>query len=147
MKLRKTRIKDFDEIEITSRLLNIILDMTVEQQLDLLDRLDISGYEGARKHARSYLKNPWVVLIDPEKEKMSYDYFVKDISRCGMFIETSQSFSVGQKIAIKFQVPTSKKVFKIIGEIVRRQENGIGIKFKRWLSKTEQKENSSVAVA
>jgi len=147
MKLRKARIKDFDEIEITSRLLNIILDMTVEQQLDLLDRLDISGYEGARKHARSYLKNPWVVLIDPEKEKMSYDYFVKDICRCGMFIETSQSFSVGQKIAIKFQVPTSKKVFKIIGEIVRRQENGIGIKFKRWLSKTEQKENSSVAVA
>ena len=146
MKLVKARAKDFDEIEITSRLLNMILEMTIEQQLDLLDKLDISGYEGARKHARSYLENPWVVLIDPEKEKMSHDYFVRDISRCGMFIETSQTFSVGQKIAIKFQVPASKKVFKIAGEIVRHQENGIGIKFKRWLSKTEQGESPLVGI-
>ncbi|MCD4721767.1 MAG: PilZ domain-containing protein [Desulfobacula sp.] len=124
-------MKNFDEIEITSRLLNIILEMPVEQQLDLLDRLDISGYEGARRYARTYLKNPWIVLIDPEKEKMPYDYFIKDISRCGMFIETSQSFSVSQKITIQFQVPASKKVFKIMGEIVRRQKNGIGIKFNR----------------
>jgi len=131
MSLKKARMKNFDEIEITSRLLNIILEMPVEQQLDLLDRLDISGYEGARRYARTYLKNPWIVLIDPEKEKMPYDYFIKDISRCGMFIETSQSFSVSQKITIQFQVPASKKVFKIMGEIVRRQKNGIGIKFNR----------------
>lgn len=122
MSLKKARMKNFDEIEITSRLLNIILEMPVEQQLDLLDRLDISGYEGARRYARTYLKNPWIVLIDPEKEKMPYDYFIKDISRCGMFIETSQSFSVSQKITIQFQVPASKKVFKIMGEIVRRQK-------------------------
>lgn len=146
MRLMKARTKEFDEIEITSRLLNIILDMPIEQQLDLLDQLDISGYEGARRYARTYLKNPWIILIDPEKEKRSYDHFVKDISRCGMFIETSQTFSVGQKITIKFQVPTSKKVFKIIGEIVRHQKNGIGIKFKRRLSKTEQRESPLVVI-
>ena len=143
----KARTKNFDEIEVTSRLLNIILDMPIEQQLDLLNRLDTSEYKGARRHTRTYLKNPWVILIDPEKEKTSYDYFVKDISRCGMFIETSQSFSVGQKITIKFQIPARKKIFKIIGEIVRYQKNGIGIKFKRRLSKTEPRESPLVVVA
>jgi hypothetical protein len=143
----KARTKNFDEIEITSRLLNMILDMTVEQQLDLLDRLDISGYAGTRKHARTLFKNPWVVFVGSEKKKMSYDYSVKDISRSGMFIETKQSFSVGQKIIIKYQVPTSKKTIKIIGEIVRLQKNGIGVKFKRGLSGTEQKENPLVVVA
>ena len=34
---------NFDEIEVTSRLINIILDMPVEQKLDLLDTLDTSG--------------------------------------------------------------------------------------------------------
>ncbi len=63
-----------------------------------------------------------------------------------MFIETSQTFSVGQKITIKFQVPTSKKVFQIIGEIVRYQKNGIGIKFKRRLLKTEQRESPLVVI-
>ena len=62
--LIKTGQKKFDEIEISSRLLNIIFEMPVEQQLDLLNLLDTSGYPGSRRHARTNLKNPWVVLID-----------------------------------------------------------------------------------
>ena len=126
--------KNVDEIEVTSRLLNIILDMPVEQQIELLEKLDISGYDGSRKHVRTQLKNPWVVSVGPEKGKNSYECFIQNISRCGMFIETSKSFSIGQKITISFQVPASEKVFKIRGEIVRFQENGIagvGVKFKR----------------
>jgi hypothetical protein len=125
--------KNFDELEVTSRLLNIIFDMAVEQQLDLLDKLDKSGYEGSRKHGRTYLKHPWVVLIDPEKEKAAYDCFIRNISRCGMFIETRQAFCVGQKITMRFQMPASRKLYKIMGEIVRFQKNGIGVKFKRQL--------------
>ena len=131
MNLKK---KNFDEIEVTSRLLNIILDMPVQQKLDLLNTLDTSGYIGSRKHARTLLKNPWVVLIDPEKEKARYDYLIKDISRCGMFIETNQAFLVGEKIIMNFQMPASQKLYKIMGEIVRFQKTGIGIKFKRQLT-------------
>ncbi|MBU1340914.1 MAG: PilZ domain-containing protein [Proteobacteria bacterium] len=132
--LVKSKKKTCDEVEVTSRLLNIIFDMPVEQQLDLLDRLDTSGYEGSRRHTRTYLKNPWVVLLDPEKEKKAYDYFIKNISRCGMFIETRRNFLVGEKITMKFQMPASQKLYKLMGEIVRFQKNGIGVKFKRQLS-------------
>jgi hypothetical protein len=125
--------KYFDEVEVTSRLLNIILDMPVDQQLKLLYSLDKSGCKGSRRHTRANLKKPWIVQVDPEKEKQSGNFFINDISRCGMFIETSSSFFVGQNIAVKFQMPVSKKIFQMIGEIVRLQDNGIGIKFKRQL--------------
>lgn len=121
--------KPLDEIEVTSRLLNIIFDMPVIQQLELLKLLDSNGYSGARKHERTNLKNPWVVMIDPEKEP--HASYIKDISRCGMFIETMTPFSVSEKITMKFQVPASQKMFKIVGEVVRCQKEGIGVRFKR----------------
>ena len=120
-----------DEIEVTSRLINMVLDMPVSQQLDLLKTLDASGYNGVRKQPRTFLKNPWIVMIEPDKKFGDHTHYIKNISRCGMFIETERSFTVGEKILLTFQMPTSRKLFKIIGEIVRYQENGIGIKFKR----------------
>ncbi|MBU1196020.1 MAG: PilZ domain-containing protein [Proteobacteria bacterium] len=123
--------KPFDEIEVTSRLLNIIFEMPVKQQLDLLKLLDANGYNGARRHERKNLKNPWIVMIDPEKEPDAS--FIKDISRCGMFIETKSPFVISELITLKFQVPASRKMFKIVGEVVRRQKNGVGVRFKHQL--------------
>lgn len=129
--------RSYDEIEVTSRLLNIILEMPLEQQLDLLDKLDAIDYNGSRRHARHCLKNPWVVTIGPEKDN-PYDYLARNISRCGMFIETRRPFSVGGKITMRFQVPASRKLYKIRGEIVRFQKNGVGIKFKRWQTEDQK---------
>ncbi len=124
--------KEIDEIEVTSRLLNIILGMDLEHQLGLLKHLDTVGYGGgARRHARTCLKKPWAVFFDPGKGKAPCADFIRDISRCGMFIETAQPFSVGEKITVKFEVPTSRKIYRILGKIVRFQENGIGVKFVR----------------
>jgi len=129
----------YDEIEVTSRLLNIILGMSAEQQLSLLDSLDKSGCEGSRRHARTNLKKQWVVQVEPEKGEKQGGAFINDISRCGVFIEfiesseIDHSFFVGQNVTMRFQIPASKKIFKIIGEIVRLQDNGIGVKFKRQL--------------
>jgi hypothetical protein len=129
--LIESQNRDIDEIEVTSRLLNMILEMNLEQQLDLLKQLDATGYDGARRHVRTYLKKPWAVFFDPETDKAPFVDFIKDISRCGMFIETSRSFSVGEKIKVKFEVPSSRKIYKILGEIVRCREKGLGIKFIR----------------
>ncbi len=125
--------KNIDEIEVTSRLLNIIFDMPVDQQLKLLKTLDKTRVKGSRQHARVDLKNPWIVLIDPKEDNKADIDYINDISRCGMFIKTRSSFFVGQNITIKFQNPTSKNVFQIIGEIVRLEDNGIGVKLKRQL--------------
>jgi len=126
--------RDIDEIEVTSRLLNMILEMSLEQQLTLLKQLDATGYDGARRYARTRLKTPWAVFFDPETDKLSAVDLIRDISRCGMFIETSRAFSVGEKITIKFQAPSNRKSYKILGEIVRFQKKGIGVKFIRRIS-------------
>jgi hypothetical protein len=134
IELTDSQNKEIDEIEVTSRLLNMILEMSLEQQLDLLKQLDATGYDGARRHTRIHLKTPWAVFFDPETDKTPFVDFIKDVSRCGMFIETSRSFSVGEKITIKFEVPSSRKTYRILGEIVRFQKKGIGVKFIRRIS-------------
>ena len=127
-----------DCIEVTSRLLNIILEMPIEQQLDLLECLDSNGYNNTRKYGRTYLKNPWIVAIDYEKQARSDDnYFIKDIGRCGMFIEpakANRSLDIGETITMRFTMPAGKKMYKIVGQIVRFQKNGMGVKFLRQLS-------------
>lgn len=131
IKSRQRDKKHVDEIEVTSRLINIIFDMPIERQLELLKFLDSFGFNGGRRHERTTLKNPWIVAIDPDEEP--YDCYIKDVSRCGMFIETRRFFEAGEKIILKFQVPSSKKIFKLVGEVARIQNNGIGVKFKRQL--------------
>lgn len=126
--------KKFDNIDVTSRLMNIILEMPLEEQLDLLKKLDENGYTGTRRHNRTHLKNPWVVSVNRENEILSDDFYIKDIGRCGMFIQTDKAFDVGEQINVRFQMPSSKKIFRIIGEIVRSTGNGIGVKFLRQLS-------------
>jgi Tfp pilus assembly protein PilZ len=73
-------------------------------------------------------------LIHSEKTRAAYGCFIRDISRGGMFIKTPRSFSVGEKISFKFLMPDGLKQYQILGEIVRFQEDGIGIKFKRLLA-------------
>lgn len=125
--------ENHDQIEVTSRLLNIIFDLPIDQQLELLQRLDTMGYKGVRKHERTLLKKPWAVYIEPAKESRC-DSSIRDISRCGMFIQTRRIFEVGEKIVMKFQIPSTRRIFRIIGEIVRNQKDGVGVKFKRQLA-------------
>ena len=81
------------------------------------------------------MKNPWVVEVSQGSGTDSEDYTIKDIGRCGMFIQTERTFDVGEKIIMRFQMPISRKIFKIVGEIVRYEATGIGVKFLRQLSR------------
>ncbi len=47
-----------------------------------------------------------------------------------MFIETSESFSIGQEITMAFSFSNDHRPSKFTGEIVRIKPNGIGVKFK-----------------
>jgi len=59
-----------------------------------------------------------------------YRDFIQDMSGSGVFIKTSQTFSVGQTILMTFMTPDNQKPFRIKGEIIRIHEDGIGVKFK-----------------
>lgn len=119
-----------DKASISARLLNVILDMPVDQQLKLLNQLDIWGYSSARQHPRKH----WVMPVDLETKDQFFGENIRDISPGGVYIETQTSFTIKQEVKLTFQLPNSSSPIQVFGEIVRSNDRGIGIKFKKTLS-------------
>jgi len=78
-----------------------------------------------RKHDRKDL----LLVVDYTVGDKYHRDVIQDISESGVFIKTSQAFSVGQKIRMAFMSPDHQKPFKIKGEIVRTHTDGVGVKF------------------
>lgn len=116
-----------DSVNITSRLLNLIFEMTLAEKLELLDHLDNSDNHRGRKHAR----RPWITPINYRAENQVFQNVIKNISAGGVFIETRMPLAVGQDITMMFRLPKSRKLIQASGEIVRSDPRGIGVKFKR----------------
>jgi len=87
--------------------------------------------EDLRRHPRrSYQK---AVLFTSQNEY--YEGLTNNISNGGVFIETSDTFSVGQ--IIKLVIPGTKidKGVMLKGEVVHVKPKGVGVKFKSLLNK------------
>ena len=83
-----------------------------------------------RQHARTIR----LVEADFVIQDRAYKGFIFNISDGGAYIETRETFSVGQKLVLAFPSPNSKEHVKKTGEIVRIDKNGIGVKFEPKLS-------------
>lgn len=123
---------ELTEINVTSRLLKLITDMHVDKQQILLTKLEkvLFSKGGAKKNERHHTRKPFFMTVDYSAKGRNYSDFIRDISAGGLFIETSITFSVGENIVLTFPFPKSQEHIKIIGEIVRITEQGIGVKFK-----------------
>jgi Tfp pilus assembly protein PilZ len=119
--------KKSEEVNITSRLLNLILDMSLEKKLEILKVIDRWEGKGVRGHNRK----PLLIPIEYTAKHLSFRDVIKNISASGVFIETRMPFTVGQDIKMMFRLPRSRKLIQAVGEIVRSDSHGIGVKFKR----------------
>jgi Tfp pilus assembly protein PilZ len=72
-----------------------------------------------REFARSLVDIP----VEFSVQGRFYDGLIKNISKGGVFIETSGTFSVGQEISLYFGKET------IIGTVIWVDPKGIGLKF------------------
>ncbi len=112
--------------EVRAFLFGLIDDMSDEEMRQLLKELE----ERQNKEQRKYSRKDFLTIIDYNVGDRYYRDFIRDISGSGVFIKTSQTFSVGQTISMTFMSPNDQKPFKINGEIVRANNDGIGVKFK-----------------
>jgi Tfp pilus assembly protein PilZ len=104
-----------------------IINMLSEQKVrQLLKDLE----EGQRIERRKYDRKDFLRIIDYTVGDRYYRDFIQDISESGVFIQTSQTFSIGQTILMTFISPDNQKPFRINGKIIRIHEDGIGVKFK-----------------
>ena len=118
-----------DPVKIAARLLNLILEMPVAQQLELLGVLDNCRYSGVRKHPRKKSALP----VDLEVKHHTFKETTRDISKGGLYIETQTSFPVNQEVTLTLQLPHKSEPIAVVGEIVRATSQGIAIKFKRYV--------------
>ena len=79
---------------------------------------------------RKYGRKDFIRVIDYTVGDRYYRDFIQDMSEGGLFIETLNKFSAGQKIVMTFISPNNQKPFKVHGEIIHVQTDGIGVKFK-----------------
>ena len=116
-----------DETKITARLIDLVCEMTTEQQLELLQKLDRKEYKRGRTDSRRNHK----IEVDYEINNRPHRNFIQDISAAGVFIETANPPAVGEKITLSFSLANNKKPITITGRIVRSIDNGFAVDFRR----------------
>jgi hypothetical protein len=98
-----------------------------EHQQRLLSSLEQLAQPEQRKHPRT----PSLIQVRVDD---IHPGVAINISLGGAFIQTSSSFSVGQKISVDFSFPGSDEARRMTGEVVWRSPEGVGVKFTRLLS-------------
>ena len=128
---------------ITTRLVDLILKMSAKERQTLLNELEEKYKKGNREFSRKDYKKE----VDFVLNERIFRGFIQNLSASGMFIETSESFSEGQRIILTFELPEPGEHIKVSGKIVRLIPGvGFGVKFNKVIEvsppKTKKKEKT-----
>jgi Tfp pilus assembly protein PilZ len=112
---------------VYDQLLKKIGTLSTGQQAELLVLIDDKWGEKSRKDDRK----DFFMTVDYVVNDRYYRDFIQDMSDGGVLIKTRQKFEPGQDILMTFMSPDQQKPFKILGEIMRTLDDGIGVRFKK----------------
>ena len=116
----------FNKSEVTSRLFALIGKMSDEERQGLLDEIETRPFIKKRR----YNRKPYFSVVDYSTQDYNFADFIQNIAAEGIFISTSTPFSFGQEVSLAFPLPVSQEHINIPGQVVRIEEEGIGVKFK-----------------
>lgn len=85
----------------------------------------VSCIDEKRQHPRK----PYIMSVRYHVNNRQYEDFILDLSLGGTFIETSESFQLGQRLSLIFSFRNLQNPFLVDGEIVWQARHGIGVKF------------------
>ena len=114
---------------ITVRLITLILNMPYDRQVALLKQLEEIPVTTLETTDRDDTRKLYSSTVSFSVRDRSYKGISKDISSGGMFIETNESFSVGEIISLTIPFADKKRNIKVPAEIMRITDEGIGVKF------------------
>ena len=97
------------------------------ENLSFRDTIGSINAERRRHH-----RIPCSAPIEYNIRDQTYRNLSRDISVSGLFIETWNSFPIGEKLTLTFPLADNKRNFRIEGEIVRAEKQGVGIEFIRY---------------
>lgn len=120
--------KEYRKLNIAEAVVEYVRSMPEEEQDVLLRDLFEEELEG--RGERVFKRIPVFVAANYVVDGRAYQDFVRNVGAGGVFIETPEHFSVGQKVSLTFSLPNDPRVIKITGEIIRTTPKGVGIEFK-----------------
>lgn len=113
----------------------------------------MSEASGYKKIGAEYVRNGFSNGLDPKKESRklrkhsreicsinvkysaaddaTVEDCIRNISASGVFIETDRLFAIGQEVVLNFTLPRYPNPLNFKGEVVRLDDNGIAVRFKR----------------
>lgn len=133
--LYKQLVKD----RVISELFKLIIDMSEDEKVQLLEQLGEFPYEEEPIRTVNLDDNESFMRENPRKiclvavkckiEDRSFKSYIIDISAVGAFIESNDLFPIGQKISMVLKLPNYHEIFQLKGRIARSASKGIGVKF------------------
>jgi Tfp pilus assembly protein PilZ len=133
--LYKQLVKD----RVISELFKLIIDMSEDEKVQLLEQLGEFPYEEEPIRTVNLDDNESFMRENPRKiclvavkckiEDRSFKSYIIDISAVGAFIESNDLFPIGQKISMVLKLPNYHEIFQLKGRIARSGSKGIGVKF------------------
>jgi hypothetical protein len=119
---------DKDNISVvTTRLITIILEMSLTERVELLEELENSRH---RRSRRKYPRAIYLSEVEIYAQGRSQRGVIKNMTPEGMFIRTDRILFKGEPIKVTFKLPNSEDLIQISAVVVRNLPDGIGIKFK-----------------
>ena len=114
---------------LANQLIKRIIDMSDNQRLILMKHLEeiASGTNNGDK--RRLPRKDCLINVNMMLQGPNFNSYILDINQNGAYIETNESFAVGQQMKLTFASPSSRKPLDITGEIIRKDGQGVGIRF------------------
>jgi Tfp pilus assembly protein PilZ len=133
--LYKQLVKD----NVTTELLKLIIDMSEDEKVQLLEKLGETPYDDEpirtvnlddnESFMRGNSRKICLIAVKCKVEDRSFKSYIIDISSVGVFIESNDRFPIGQKITMALKLPNYHEAFQLKGRIARSGSKGIGVKF------------------
>ena len=123
----------FDTDEISDRLFELISSMPKAEKRDLLEVLEIM-HASKPTEKRKHLRKAPLTNMDCSIYEVVLKNCIQNISPAGAFIETADSFSIGQKLSMAILLAGREETLQLSGTIVRIDSNGVAIEFDETIS-------------
>lgn len=114
---------------LEAELMDVVLELSPQQQREMLAELKSSRGTAKRKFSR----RPYRDTVQFTAKGKLFNGFFKNVSDSGAFVETLNSdlhqLGPGEQVIMSFEHPYNNRYIKRTGEIARTGPDGIGIRF------------------
>jgi hypothetical protein len=131
MKVIKRNIDKNNISVVTTRLINLILGMSLQDRIDLLEYLK---EREKSPNKRRYPRGIYLSHVDIFTHNGFSKGIIKNLSPEGLLISTMDNIPIGEEILLTFRLPNSNDLIQINATVVRSFSGGIGIQFKMPIS-------------